>query len=235
MIYISRNPKDTAVSMFHYYRDNPNLPTVDTWPAFFDLFLKGNGKDNVFSLQFMLVYYAQKELRNLNCVKTPYCTPYPYGVSGDKFQCQAKQEQITGCSLQPCKESFWEAAASLQLNSSLQILLLFAALGEQGGGWWQGTWGDCHQAAGTAMTAGLVSSPGWETALGSPTKEPGHVPKALLHTLSLMCCLRNGVQRPRTRGRFFRSGVMAAGNRTLFTLATPIFSVLLLLWGRVSP
>ncbi|NWZ40548.1 ST6B1 Sulfotransferase, partial [Brachypodius atriceps] len=42
MIYISRNPKDTAVSMFHYYRDNPNLPTVDTWAAFFDLFLKGN-------------------------------------------------------------------------------------------------------------------------------------------------------------------------------------------------
>ncbi|NWH85252.1 ST6B1 Sulfotransferase, partial [Aegithalos caudatus] len=42
MIYISRNPKDTAVSMFHYYRDNPNLPTVDTWPAFLDLFLKGN-------------------------------------------------------------------------------------------------------------------------------------------------------------------------------------------------
>ncbi|XP_064586906.1 sulfotransferase 6B1-like [Zonotrichia leucophrys gambelii] len=42
MIYISRNPKDTAVSMFHYYRDNPNLPTVDSWTAFFDLFLKGN-------------------------------------------------------------------------------------------------------------------------------------------------------------------------------------------------
>ncbi|NXJ81534.1 ST6B1 Sulfotransferase, partial [Trogon melanurus] len=41
MIYISRNPKDTAVSMFHYYRDNPNLPTVDTWTSFFDLFLKG--------------------------------------------------------------------------------------------------------------------------------------------------------------------------------------------------
>ncbi|XP_009863596.1 PREDICTED: sulfotransferase 6B1-like [Apaloderma vittatum] len=41
MIYISRNPKDTAVSMFHYYRDNPNLPTIDTWPSFFDLFLKG--------------------------------------------------------------------------------------------------------------------------------------------------------------------------------------------------
>uniref|UniRef100_A0A8D0FXG5 Sulfotransferase n=1 Tax=Strix occidentalis caurina TaxID=311401 RepID=A0A8D0FXG5_STROC len=43
MIYISRNPKDTAVSMYHYYRDNPNLPTIDTWTAFFDLFLKGDG------------------------------------------------------------------------------------------------------------------------------------------------------------------------------------------------
>ncbi|XP_009897949.1 sulfotransferase 6B1 [Dryobates pubescens] len=42
MIYISRNPKDTAVSMFHYYRDNPNLPTIDSWTAFFDLFLKGD-------------------------------------------------------------------------------------------------------------------------------------------------------------------------------------------------
>lgn len=48
MIYISRNPKDTAVSMFHYYRDNPNLPTVDSWTAFFDLFLKGNGKVKCF-------------------------------------------------------------------------------------------------------------------------------------------------------------------------------------------
>ncbi|XP_071589227.1 sulfotransferase 6B1-like isoform X2 [Heliangelus exortis] len=42
MIYISRNPKDTAVSMYYYYRDNPNLPTVDTWTAFFDLFIKGD-------------------------------------------------------------------------------------------------------------------------------------------------------------------------------------------------
>ena len=74
MMYISRNPKDTAVSMYHYYRDNPNLPTIDTWTAFFDLFLKGDGKDKccVFSLQFTLAYYTQKELRNVNCVKIPY-------------------------------------------------------------------------------------------------------------------------------------------------------------------
>lgn len=55
MIYISRNPKDTAVSMYHYYRDNPNLPTVDTWTAFFDLFLKGDGKGQM--LCFLLAVY----------------------------------------------------------------------------------------------------------------------------------------------------------------------------------
>nr|XP_020040749.1 sulfotransferase 6B1-like [Castor canadensis] len=42
IIYIVRNPKDTAVSLFHYYRDNPNLPCVETWAAFFELFLRGD-------------------------------------------------------------------------------------------------------------------------------------------------------------------------------------------------
>ncbi|XP_053112700.1 sulfotransferase 1C2-like [Hemicordylus capensis] len=41
-IYIIRNPKDIAVSMYHYYRENPNLPTIDTWPNFLEMFLKGN-------------------------------------------------------------------------------------------------------------------------------------------------------------------------------------------------
>ncbi|KAG8438544.1 hypothetical protein GDO86_004926 [Hymenochirus boettgeri] len=40
-IYIIRNPKDTAVSLFHYYKDNPNLPTIDSWHVFFDIFLHG--------------------------------------------------------------------------------------------------------------------------------------------------------------------------------------------------
>nr|XP_013008502.1 sulfotransferase 6B1-like [Cavia porcellus] len=41
IIYIIRNPKDTAVSLFHYYRENPNLPYIETWAAFFELFLQG--------------------------------------------------------------------------------------------------------------------------------------------------------------------------------------------------
>ncbi|KAM5171481.1 sulfotransferase 6B1-like [Mantella aurantiaca] len=40
-IYIIRNPKDTAVSLFNYYRDNPNLPTIDMWSTYFDMFLHG--------------------------------------------------------------------------------------------------------------------------------------------------------------------------------------------------
>ncbi|XP_028602961.1 sulfotransferase 6B1-like [Podarcis muralis] len=41
-IYIIRNPKDIAVSMYHYYRDNPNLPTIDSWPVFLEMFLRGD-------------------------------------------------------------------------------------------------------------------------------------------------------------------------------------------------
>nr|XP_048288553.1 sulfotransferase 1B1-like [Myodes glareolus] len=42
IVYIIRNPKDTAVSLFHYYKDNPNLPSPETWAAFLELFLKGD-------------------------------------------------------------------------------------------------------------------------------------------------------------------------------------------------
>ncbi|XP_007882950.1 sulfotransferase 6B1-like [Callorhinchus milii] len=41
MIYIIRNPKDTAVSLYHYYKDNPNLPTIDKWTTFLEMFLRG--------------------------------------------------------------------------------------------------------------------------------------------------------------------------------------------------
>ncbi|XP_051011646.1 sulfotransferase 6B1-like [Acomys russatus] len=42
IIYIVRNPKDTAVSLFHYYRDNPNLPSMESWASFLELFLRGD-------------------------------------------------------------------------------------------------------------------------------------------------------------------------------------------------
>ncbi|XP_049740800.1 sulfotransferase 6B1-like [Elephas maximus indicus] len=42
VIYVVRNPKDTAVSLYHYYRDNPNLPPTATWAEFLELFLRGD-------------------------------------------------------------------------------------------------------------------------------------------------------------------------------------------------
>ncbi|KAG8536387.1 hypothetical protein GDO81_026472, partial [Engystomops pustulosus] len=42
-IYIIRNPKDTAVSLYHYYRENPNLPTIEGWNTYLDMFLHGEG------------------------------------------------------------------------------------------------------------------------------------------------------------------------------------------------
>ncbi|KAM3931927.1 sulfotransferase 6B1-like [Leptodactylus fuscus] len=42
MLVVFRNPKDTAVSLFHFYNNNPMLPTYDSWDEFFPDFMAGN-------------------------------------------------------------------------------------------------------------------------------------------------------------------------------------------------
>ncbi|KAG9484102.1 hypothetical protein GDO78_009813 [Eleutherodactylus coqui] len=41
MLVVFRNPKDTAVSFFHFYNNNPALPDYDTWDDFFPDFMTG--------------------------------------------------------------------------------------------------------------------------------------------------------------------------------------------------
>ncbi|CAN2391563.1 sulfotransferase activity [Pristimantis euphronides] len=41
MLIVFRNPKDTAVSYFHFYNKNPALPHYDTWDDFFQDFMAG--------------------------------------------------------------------------------------------------------------------------------------------------------------------------------------------------
>ncbi|KAK6487999.1 sulfotransferase 6B1-like isoform X1 [Huso huso] len=55
MIYVIRNPKDTAVSLYHYYKQNPNLPKIEKWSSFLEMFLKGEGEVH-------LLYYCSNIL-----------------------------------------------------------------------------------------------------------------------------------------------------------------------------
>lgn len=41
MLVIFRNPKDTAVSFFHFYNRNPMLPSFKSWDEFFTRFMAG--------------------------------------------------------------------------------------------------------------------------------------------------------------------------------------------------
>ncbi|XP_077139181.1 sulfotransferase 6B1-like [Ranitomeya variabilis] len=41
MLVVFRNPKDTAVSLFHFYNNNPMLPSYNSWDDFFPDFMAG--------------------------------------------------------------------------------------------------------------------------------------------------------------------------------------------------
>ncbi|XP_063773960.1 sulfotransferase 6B1-like [Pseudophryne corroboree] len=41
MLVVFRNPKDTAASMFHFYKNNPLIPSYNSWDEFFPDFMAG--------------------------------------------------------------------------------------------------------------------------------------------------------------------------------------------------
>ena len=44
MLVVFRNPKDTLVSYYHFYNNNPVLPSGQSWDSFFSSFMKGEGE-----------------------------------------------------------------------------------------------------------------------------------------------------------------------------------------------
>lgn len=47
MLVVFRNPKDTLVSFYHFYNNNPVLPSGQSWDSFFSNFMKGEGEDEI--------------------------------------------------------------------------------------------------------------------------------------------------------------------------------------------
>lgn len=43
MLVVFRNPKDTLVSYYHFYNNNPVLPKAESWDVFYSDFMKGEG------------------------------------------------------------------------------------------------------------------------------------------------------------------------------------------------
>lgn len=48
MLVVFRNPKDTLVSYYHFYNNNPVLPKSESWDAFYSDFMKGEGENKAF-------------------------------------------------------------------------------------------------------------------------------------------------------------------------------------------
>uniref|UniRef100_A0A670HNH6 Sulfotransferase n=1 Tax=Podarcis muralis TaxID=64176 RepID=A0A670HNH6_PODMU len=44
MLVVFRNPKDAAVSYYHFYNKNPVLPDFSSWDDFFQKFMSGEGR-----------------------------------------------------------------------------------------------------------------------------------------------------------------------------------------------
>ena len=44
IVYVVRNPKDLAVSFYHFHKWAPDLPQYESWDHFFDDYIAGRGK-----------------------------------------------------------------------------------------------------------------------------------------------------------------------------------------------
>ena len=54
VIYIARNPKDAAVSYYHFCHYFPGLPLYENWDAFFEEFIANRGRQKTGRLRVRL-------------------------------------------------------------------------------------------------------------------------------------------------------------------------------------
>ncbi|XP_032832490.2 sulfotransferase 6B1-like [Petromyzon marinus] len=69
VVLVFREPKDTAVSFYHFYNNNPGLPSVGSWDEFFRMFMEG---DVAWGSYFDHVKYWSKRWEDKNILTSTY-------------------------------------------------------------------------------------------------------------------------------------------------------------------
>ncbi|XP_072033690.1 sulfotransferase 1C4-like [Amphiura filiformis] len=68
IVYVTRNPKDVAVSFYHFHKWVKDLPQYDSWDAFFDDFMTGNVTNGKW-YEHYLGYWKKRDEENILFLK----------------------------------------------------------------------------------------------------------------------------------------------------------------------
>ncbi|XP_078605084.1 sulfotransferase 1C4-like isoform X1 [Branchiostoma floridae x Branchiostoma japonicum] len=103
VVYVTRNPHDTAVSFFHFSQGNPNLLTWDTFDEFLNNFLGGKVSWGDF-YRNVLGYWKHKDDANISFLKYEDMQKDLYKVVvsvadflGKKFPAESLQRVVDHC------------------------------------------------------------------------------------------------------------------------------------------
>ncbi|XP_030854985.1 LOW QUALITY PROTEIN: sulfotransferase 1C2A-like [Strongylocentrotus purpuratus] len=69
VIYVARNPKDTAVSYYHFCHYTPHLPSYDSWDMFFEEFLANRAPQGSWFETYVLPWWRRRNHPNVLFLK----------------------------------------------------------------------------------------------------------------------------------------------------------------------
>eukprot|EP00057_Strongylocentrotus_purpuratus_P006570 XP_011661044.1 PREDICTED: LOW QUALITY PROTEIN: sulfotransferase 1C2-like [Strongylocentrotus purpuratus] len=69
VIYVARNPKDTAVSYYHFCHYTPHLPSYDSWDMFFEEFLANRAPQGSWFENVRLPWWRRRNHPNVLFLK----------------------------------------------------------------------------------------------------------------------------------------------------------------------